>query len=205
MILERRSFVEEALNLIVNKMFEMGFSDDNYRNRSEGSKVAGLQYYCKQEKESEWEVYATYNPSLSMLSLHYHHLGTVEKNSNNKDYSYPVFFVHVANTEDAYTACKLLEMKTDYLWKNPSPVTIPNETINSTLRKLGCTFHKRENNISKWIYGKKAILIENGVKLSAYMFDVVGNNSKPVMAIRNIHEEGSWKEVEDYLRRKILE
>lgn len=202
---ERGSFVDEALKTIVNKMFLLGFSDDVVRNRSEGSKVVGLQYYHKREPDSPWEAYTTYNPINNMLSLHYHKFKDTDDGTPERERSYPAFFIQILNDHDAQTVCKILDMKSDYLWSKSHPVNTAPEEIRAMLRSMGCAFQKKENNISKWTYGSKTILIENGVKLSIYMFDNVDtSNSKPIMAIRNIQKDGEWEEVLKYMKHKIF-
>lgn len=197
--------MDEALKTIVNKMFLLGFSDDDLRNRSEGSKIVGLQYYQKREKDSPWEAYATYNPINNMLSLHYHNFRDINEDMNDRERSYPAFFIQIINNDDAQTVCKILDMKSDYLWSKSTPVNIAPEEIRNIFRSMGCSFHKKENNISKWTYGSKTILVENGVKLSIYMFDNVDtSNSKPIMAIRNIQRDGEWEEVVKYMKNKIF-
>lgn len=197
--------MDEALKTIVNKMFLLGFSDDDARNLSEGSKIIGLQYYRKRESDSPWEVYTTYNPVNSMLSMHYHKYRDVGNHPDHREISYPTFFMQILNSGDAEIVCKVLEMKSDYLWSKPTQVHTAPEEIRAMLRSMGCAFHTKENNISKWTYENKTILIENGVKLSIYMFDnVQTNNSTPIMAVRNIQHDGEWEEILKYMKRKIF-
>lgn len=197
--------MDEALKTIVNKMFLLGFSDDDIRNRSEGSKVVGLQYYHKRENDSPWEAYATYNPINNMLSLHYHKFRETDDALSERERTYPAFFIQILNNHDAEIVCRILDMKSDYLWSKEKSVNTSPDEIRAMLRSIGCSFQKKENNISKWTYGNKTILVENGVKLSIYMFDNVDtSNSKPIMAIRNIQRDGEWEEVIKYIKHKIF-
>lgn len=194
--------MENALAAIVMKMTELDYRDDEYRNRSKGNKMLGLQYFFKRKEGSPWEVYSSYNPHSGVLSMHYFEIYENEPR-------YPVFFIHIENDNDAAIACLLLEMKTNYLWsKDIKRVRYPSEQVNSKLRKMGFQHKGSENNIATWnitIAGKKhTLLIENSVSLSVYFFkDESKGKAKPLLSLRNVHEEKSLENVYLYLQSHL--
>lgn len=193
--------MEEALTSIVTKMFELNFRDDEYRNNSEGNRLIGLQYFFKRQEGSSWEVYSTYNPNNGLLSLHYYDIYGNEP-------LYPVFFISIHDDHDAETACRLLELKTNYLWaKESKKVRHPADKINAAIRRLGYTSRGSENNITTWHKateeGSKTLLVENGVSLSLYLFSADSKGkAKPIVSLRNIQEEGGWEQAIAYVKRK---
>lgn len=182
--------MEKALAEIVYKMSELGFKDDDYRNRSAGNKLLNLQYFFKRQEDSSWEVYASYNPATGLLAMYYFNIYEDETR-------FPVFFLNVANDGDARIACHLLELKTNYLWNgNVKKAKRSPERTKSNIQKMGFALSNNENNISTWVRKTKdsyhTIIIENGVALSIYLFegDPKGK-AKILLALRNIHEENA--------------
>lgn len=201
---KERFIVEKALAEIVYKMSELGFKDDEYRNRSAGNKLLNLQYFFKRQEDSSWEVYSSYNPVTGMLTMNYF-------NIYEDATRFPVFFINVSNDRDAKVACHLLELKTNYLWSgNVKKAKQSPERTKAIIQKMGFELRNSENNISTWVCKTDdcyyTLMIENGVSLSLYLFkgDPKGK-AKVLLALRNIHEENAIEACLAYTSSKMPE
>lgn len=197
--------MQESLARIVSTMLSLGFRDDDYRNSSEAGQGIGLQYFFKRNEGSEsWEVYSTWNPYSSLLSLHYYDIYGNES-------PHPAFFIRVDNDQDAAIACELLQLKTDYLWSPSSRPKKPATTahVAKELLKSGFVEQSQANKIATWVKGTgtdvQTALVENGVSLSVYLFsgDPKGK-ARPILSLRSIHDDGCWEVVSEYVKRKAL-
>lgn len=190
----------DILQIVVNKLSELGFDDDEFRNNREGNQEINFQYFYKRETNSNWEVYVSYNPHNSLLTICYYDV-------YDKNNSYPVAYISIQNQNDALIACSLLESKANYLWaKTGTEKNRTNgEALGAKVKKMGFSETSNENNITtlkkKYPDYELTMLIESSVSLSAFLFKnrIDPAKDSPLLAVRNIHEEPAALVVLHYL------
>jgi hypothetical protein len=190
----------DILQIVVNKLSELGFDDDDFRNNREGNQEINFQYFYKREENSNWEVYVSYNPHSSLLTICYYDV-------YDKDNSYPVAYISIQNQNDALIACDLLESKANYLWGKTAVEKnrTRGEMLSSKVKKMGFSEHSVANNITtlkkKYPDYELTVLVESSVSLSAFLFKnrVDPARDSPLLAVRNIHEEPAAMVVLNYL------
>lgn len=193
--------MSEILTPIVHKLTDLGFSDDEFRNNKFGNEEVGFHYFYKRGDQSDWEVYVSYNPHQSILTVNY-------CNVFDKDRGYTAAYIHIANEGDAMITCDLLEAKSDYLWgAGNRERSYKAEAIIARAEKQGFKKVSVENNIytlcKKYPNHELIMLIEASVSLSIFIFRSEEKEAKkknfPLIAVRNVNEETSVEAVSNYV------
>ncbi|MBC9704962.1 MAG: hypothetical protein H9W81_08300 [Enterococcus sp.] len=194
--------MSDMLAPVVHKLGQLGFADDEFRNNKEGNEELGFQYFYKRGDNSNWEVFVSYNPHLSILNICY--CDVFEKDSG-----YTAAYIHIANEADTMIACDLLEAKANYLWGNSTRERNQSkaQAVISKVEKMGFKQHSVENNIytlvKKYPNHDLIMLIEASVSLSIFIFRSEEKNQKvknfPLLAVRNVNEVTSVNVVTNYL------
>lgn len=190
----------DMLQIVVNKLLQLGFADDEFRNNRDGNQEVQLQYFYKRDENSNWEVYVSYNPHISLLTICYYDV--YDKNNN-----YPVAYISLKNQNDALIACDLLESKANYLWgKNVIDKNrLRADVFCNKIKRLGFTESSFENNIhtlkKKYPEYELTMLVEASVSLSAFLFknEDEGKKDYPLLAVRNIHGDPAVDVVLNYV------
>lgn len=190
----------DTLQMVVGKLSQLGFADDEFRNNREGNQEVQLQYFYKRDANSNWEVYVSFNPHISLMTICYYDV-------YDKNNSYPAAYITIQNHNDALIACDLLESKANYLWgkntvdKNRLRV----DGFGQKIKRLGFAEQGFENNImtlkKKYQDYELTMLVESSVSLSAFLFRNATDPLQdiPLLAVRNISEEPAAAVVLNYI------
>lgn len=194
--------MSDMLAPVVHKLGQLGFADDEFRNNKDGNEELGFQYFYKRGDNSNWEVFVSYNPHLSILNIYYCDVF-------DKDSGYTAAYIHIANEADTMIACDLLEAKANYLWGsgNRERSRGKAEAVIAKVEKLGFKQHSVENNIytlvKKYPDHNLIMLVEAAVSLSIFIFRSEEKNKKtknfPLLAVRNVNEVNSVNVATNYL------
>lgn len=190
----------DMLDIVVRKLSQLNFKDDEYRNNGEGNREINFQYFCKRDTSSGWEVYVSYNPHNALMTIFYYDI-------YSKDKAYPAAYIHLENQNDALIAADLLESKANYLWdKTPQERNkARGDMLINKIKRLGFVETNFENNIStlKKDYSGFALttLVESSMSLSAFIFKNKKEPARdyPLLALRNIDNEESASLLMNYL------